>query len=311
MSRYKNEDKYKLAIEELNTRKVVTLTFLSNKYGFDKASFSRYLKKNGYDIKKTGRAQSKIDMYNFLGKEYLQGKSLKSLSKKYGVSRKSLSRYLKEIGFQIKCVNRKDYIVVDENFFETIDTEEKAYWLGFIFADGCAREYDQTYSLRIEIKSDDKKHLEKFKSSLGLNAEIKQRKNRKTVSVTISRKKLVKDLWGYGCVENKTNKGFIKNIPSKFLRHFFRGFFDGDGYIEKDYNKYRASLVVKSEDIANFIKFHLSSFITQVETDGNFYRIHIGRKDEFFNFVNYLYKDSTIYLDRKYATYKSRVEYVN
>ncbi|OIJ13851.1 hypothetical protein BKP35_08730 [Anaerobacillus arseniciselenatis] len=169
----------------------------------------------------------------------------------------------------------------------------------------------QTYSMRIEVKDDDKKHLEKFKSSVGLNADIKQRKNRNTSSVTISRKKLVIDLWKYGCVENKTNKGFIKNIPSKFIRHFLRGFFDGDGYIEKDSSKYRASLVVKSEDIADFIKYHLSSFITHIETDGNYYRIHIERKDEFFNFINYLYKDSSIYLDRKFATYKKRIEFLD
>ena len=72
---------------------------------------------------------------NEIKKDYENGLSLTQLSKIEGVSRQKISRDLKKINVQI--VNQHNKLKFNEHYFDNIDSEEKAYWLGFIFADGC------------------------------------------------------------------------------------------------------------------------------------------------------------------------------
>ena len=70
--------------------------------------------------------------------EYINSKegsiSLTQLQNKYGVRRQVISEILKNKGIEV--VNYQNRSRINENVFDVIDTEEKAYWLGFIFADG-------------------------------------------------------------------------------------------------------------------------------------------------------------------------------
>lgn len=62
--------------------------------------------------------------------------SLRELEKKYHHGRRNLSRLLEELGVKTTKGNHYRKYFHNEDFFEVIDTEEKAYWLGFMFADG-------------------------------------------------------------------------------------------------------------------------------------------------------------------------------
>lgn len=114
---------------------------------------------------------------------------------------------------------------VDENVFDRIDTPEKAYWLGFIAADGgIGKNY-----LNITLQKRDKEHLEKFKKFLKSNLPIKLTKDKKYAKIFVSRKNIIKSLEKYGILPRKSKRLIFPNINTRYHPDFIRGYFDGDG----------------------------------------------------------------------------------
>ena len=115
------------------------------------------------------------ELYKEIKTEYLNGKSLRMLSKEYHVGRDNLSNFLKSENITIRKSNitSRKYSC-DENYFECIDNEEKAYWLGFLYADGFIESKRGTYSQKfgIMLSYRDRKHLEKFNKCLNSNYVI-------------------------------------------------------------------------------------------------------------------------------------------
>lgn len=130
-------------------------------------------------------------------------------------------------------------------------------------------------------------------------------------SVSIFNLHLVNKLIALGCVKNKTIYGRIpiellcKN--KKYIKGFLRGFCDGDGYIDKKRN--RIVYTIKSELVANQIIFLLKKIriFFKIKDDKKYFRVYCENKKSFFDFLNNVYKNSDIYLDRKYAIYKNRI----
>lgn len=90
---------------------------------------------------------------------YENGMSIKALAEKEGRSRNFIYRILKEYGIVDPNRTTRKYFF-DESRFHDIDTEEKAYWLGFLYADGYINE--DRHAIEIGLKASDKGHLEKF-----------------------------------------------------------------------------------------------------------------------------------------------------
>lgn len=163
-----------------------------------------------------------------------------------------MSRKLKEIGVTI--INRQNQIRFNENIFDTIDTEKKAYWLGFIYADGyidstpLEENKKSTYKFEISLKASDAGHLHKFNEFMEHNKD-----NVKIGSVMCNKTKCFrcrwyvtnKHLWNtlnnYGCTHRKslTLKFPDSNIfnEESLIRHFIRGYFDGDGCFSRTFYK--------------------------------------------------------------------------
>jgi hypothetical protein len=123
----------------------------------------------------------------------------------------------------------------DENYFTHIDSPEKAYWLGFLFADG----YNTDDEIVIELAKKDITHLVKFKKTIKATQLISTRskydKNqlntKEFASIRISSREMCKILSIHGMIKNKTYTLKYPDINSEYDRHFIRGFFDGDGCI--------------------------------------------------------------------------------
>ena len=101
--------------------------------------------------------------------DYHHNMSLRELEKKYHHRRDALSHWLESIGEKTSKGNHYRKYFHDEDFFETIDTEEKAYWLGFMFADGYIINHDNLYGqdmFGLSLAEDSLDVLEKFKNSL-------------------------------------------------------------------------------------------------------------------------------------------------
>lgn len=209
---------------------------------------------------------------------------------------------------------------VNENYFENIDTEEKAYWLGFLYADGCVTQATaHSRRLQINLSVKDKHHLYLLKESLGSTAEIKDflsdgskhnfGKSEQS-RLTINSNKLCDDLIDKGCKPNKTNTATAPKIEEKLMKHFIRGLIDGDGSFSiiprKDYNGNRVQfeLVGNSMELIEFVK----EFLCENNINVNIYlrktnntkRLITSSIKEIAKLFELIYKDSKIHLQRKY-----------
>lgn len=193
----------------------------------------------------------------------------------------------------------------NKQFFNNIDTEEKAYWAGFIAADGNIRK--DFLKMRIELNIQDYSHLEKFRKSIEGNNPIREsiRLNNHSCYIDVNCKEFCLALNKLGITPKKslTLKINFDLIPKELRRHFIRGYFDGDGSI----NNYQ-------RENKNYLEWEISfisseKFLTQIleELDkkrnfyscGNNFRICFKAKEDIKDILNYLYKDATIYMDRK------------
>ena len=85
---------------------------------------------------------------------------IREVSKKYNIQRQVLTGWLLAKGYTIE--NRRASKSFNIHFFDIIDTEEKAYWLGFLFADGAVTQYKHSYDIELSLQIGDKEHVEKF-----------------------------------------------------------------------------------------------------------------------------------------------------
>ena len=114
--------------------------------------------------------------------------------------------------------------------FEKIDTEEKAYWLGFLYADGSVGSKEDKIELGLAEK--DLKHIEKFKTFMNINNKISYREKTKSYRMSFRSAQCKQDLINKGCVPKKSlilNFPNENQVPKYLIRHFIRGYFDGDG----------------------------------------------------------------------------------
>jgi len=203
----------------------------------------------------------------------------------------------------------------NKDFFENINSEEKAYWLGFFFADVCLWHNTKTYSYTINFQLGriDTNHIKKLLKSInGTNKfqfftrtkEYKgQKKTFKYVKITLSSKKMFNDLIHLGCTPQKSLKLQYPNIPSELDRHFIRGFIDGDGswHITKR-DKTIVCTMKSNKEILIKIK-QIIKATSNVRPDSSnspqLYRLCIQGNNKCKKLHNWLYKDSVIFLDRK------------
>lgn len=192
--------------------------------------------------------------------------------------------------------------------FNKIDTEEKAYWLGFLYADGSVGSKEDKIELALAEK--DLKHIEKFKNFMGISNKICYREKTKSYRISFRSQSCKEDLIKQGCVPKKSlilNFPTEEQVPKKLIRHFIRGYFDGDGWFTNTSDCFQIGII----GTENFIKGFLD-VVENINKENKIFNVHrkdgakryiFGAYSDVLNFLNYIYKDSKIYLDRKYKHY--------
>lgn len=165
---------------------------------------------------------------------------IKNIGNLINVSNRAVSRVLQESGINTRLKNR--YVIKNENYFENIDSEFKAYILGFIFADGFVGEHNDFCMSLSDKDKDNLKILKIFQYELKVDNliyhSIDNDGNGK-YTFKFSNKKIVNDLNKNGVFTCKSlTLENIPNIKSNLMNHFIRGYFDGDGTICTWYDKY-------------------------------------------------------------------------
>ena len=243
--------------------------------------------------------QQAIKMFN-------EGMSITKIAKELHRDAPTLSKRMKETGANIiQHCNKKS---VDSTFFDNWN-EESAYWLGFIFADGSL---DLDNKLEICIK--DKEHIEKFKEQIKSDHKISERviNGSSYYRINMRDKYMGEKLRSLGVLPNKTYGWTMPNVPIEYIHHFIRGLYDGDGNLNVRGSKTAFRIV--SYDIS-ILENLMQIILEQVPCVKNHIRIYnyenrvpelnISSKKALNEFLNWLYKDATIYLDRKYQKYLS------
>lgn len=205
-------------------------------------------------------------------------------------------------------LNRKYYF--NTSCFKVIDTEEKAYWLGYLMADGHVRCRKGGNSFC--LTSIDYDHLEKFKSFLEHPSDIKLHNNN-CYRFEVYSNEVTTDLIKLGIVPRKSFCASIPNIETPLLRHFIRGVFDGDGNIGFYGDCWRMSVVSATKSFIYELKTIINDFgvkANSIQKKDSVYAIVCGGNNIAHSFGKFLYENSTIYLERKYAKFLDMCAYI-
>lgn len=268
--------------------------------------------------KKLFTEEDKSNILNLYNKERF---SIHKIGEVYNVSDSTIQKILKSLGYSPRT-NREQALKYsfNEKYFDTIDSENKAYWLGYICADGTIYKKDTQNSgtLKIETKLDDKELVEKFRTDIGSNHNIKIYGNKyfpgyKSARLVLKSNHLIETLDKYGISACKSLTISFPSLMEKniYCNAFIRGYFDGDGSI----CLYKTGIfdikiagtkqfLEKIREITN-IKARISLPKSKI------YELRISSNLEREKFLSYIYKDSTIYLNRKYKRYQQFLKKYN
>ena len=184
---------------------------------------------------------------------------------------------------------------VDETFFESIDSEAKAYWLGFIAADGCV----QKHLISLELSMVDEAHLLRFRDAIRSTHPIYRRPDRAMCAVAFSNKRMRLSLMALGIVPRKTySLAFPGYLRADLTRHYMRGYFDGDGTAPGYFG-----VVGRLEFIAAYqdVLVRECGVSRNVMTIASRYaRIHYGGRLQIRRIFGFLYDGATVFLERKH-----------
>jgi len=315
----------KTEVEDIckNYKKGKPLSYFQKMFSCSRSPIKRVLKENGIKIRKTKNIIPKSEYKNIIDK-YIKGFSATKIADIYDCDCSVIYNILKKENINIRSnkINSRKYNY-NISYFNKIDTEEKAYWLGFIYADGYLGVQEYGKRLGIALSIVDINHLEKFKSAIGATYPIKIYKptessysNKEFCRIEIFGEKIYKLMNKHGVIENKTDILKAPKIDSKFKTAFIRGYFDGDGSLTESKTSYSTETkaytikIVGTISVLNYIKsFVEENNIAKINQyykrreDNEAYRLEFGGNLQAESFMNKIYEDASVYLNRKYKTY--------
>ena len=256
--------------------------------------------------------------------EYLDGDTLETIGKRYGVSDTAVRNYLKKhnvplLGRRYQSCSKYNF---DIHWLDNLDSQEKFYFLGFFAADGNVDMSNGNYRARIKIQRGDRELLEKFNELLKSDREIedgeepnKYNKNgvEKYSIASYSSKPFCERLIELGLPSKKSLiLKFPNYIPNEYLKDYVRGYFDGDGSITIIYSPKGTARATMGFAGSNYFIPKLSKILKkklgihsrcEPGHSDNYKYLNIDRIEDILKFTQWIYEDATIYLQRKYDRY--------
>jgi len=286
-------------------------------FGIYNNSVTRLLRKNGIERNQLCKPTDEMEQKAIT--DYNNGISSEQIAIALGIDGGTVRRILRNNGVAIRpsTQNKRRY-QIKLDFFENIDTEEKAYFLGFLYADGNVSK--SSAQITVCLHEQDLELLEKFSNIL---YGFVKKMTKSTVilkdgnvgtyySFGFYGKKIKNDLVKHGCVPNKS---FILTFPN-FLRnnlysHFIRGYVDGDGCLSLTRRPVIdiTSTLSFLEGLTSYLDAHLGIKIDRFgirhpDRDTSTRNIQITNREDVTKFLDYLYSNATIYMQRKYNSYQ-------
>lgn len=258
--------------------------------------------------------------------EYKRNIGVKSISKSFNVSTKYIYKVLKKANVTKNASECKtQYNIIYPDFFKSIESEEQAYYLGLLYADGWLD--SKRSQIAISLHENDVDILKKFNSLIFEDKPLYYYKPKGNKGgqyrFTITNKKMYNDSLNLGLMPNKTFKLKFPNfISDEYMRHFIRGYFDGDGCIgnykrlKKD-NKYRyvsTFSVIGTYDLLDGISTYLYNIaninkpiikVKHKDRPQLVYFLSYSSKKDVLLIRDILYNDANYFLKRKFDKFYS------
>ena len=300
-----------------------SISKLSSKYNMPYYTINNYLIKNNFKTIKHNKISNDIIIQTI--NMIKDGCIMNEIETKLSLDRSTIRNIAYENDLKISVWKpSRDIKNIDFNdkYFEKIDKEEKAYFLGLIYSDGNVREHNGGYYLSIELKREDKYILEKLATELKCKNKIYDRDRKTNFGeshmsnfTSCNSKKIFDDLARFNIVPDKshTTTSFInieELIPNNLIKHFLRGLIDGDGTISKRYTTRQNAIAIYQNEI-NFC-YEFDRLLKKSMNDYNLYEniivnkntgvynLRYRRIDDIKKICDFLYNGSSIYLKRKY-----------
>lgn len=245
---------------------------------------------------------------------YLNGETALSISTLCNRSIPAITRILKKNKIEMRSPSiRTQRYKVDDSYFDSIDTEVKAYFLGWICADGNVFSKRNTITIAIHLKDidilqklrDDIKSERPLQKVKRINSQYSDR-----VSLVITNKKLCNSILKLGIPDKKSLILEFPNIPDELIHHFMRGYFDGDGCIHVG-KTIKIDVVGSKFFIPKYQKYlidNLNLSCTKLNNGKHWHPNTVSLQYSGFNnadkIYNFLYKDASIFLERKYLKFQ-------
>ncbi len=253
-------------------------------------------------------------MYALAKQMFMEGKSMRSIANELNYDRKKLSQELKRDGTTIKSRGRtkgNQKYRHNTQAFKVIDSEEKAYWLGFLYADGSI--YEPRGGVEITLAAKDVLHLKRLRDFLSPQSPIKPKDvvlngvSYPAFRFYVTSMEIVHDLIAKGCPPAKSLILQFPTpdvVPDHLIHHFMRGYFDGDGtsHLRND-NQILIEILGTPEFLDGYYdKLSNFLFLTRPTEYGQAKGLRWSGNGNYSRFAEFIYKDATIYLQRKNLT---------
>lgn len=247
---------------------------------------------------------------------YNSGLSQAKIGEIYNVGYYIIGKILRKCGVVARDDSHKSRkYTINENYFDNIETPNQAYLLGLLYSDGC--NYPPQHRVKLELQERDKEILEKINDEiqsdkpLGFNNLSGKNSNwQNTYRIDITNKHISDRLVELGMVQNKSlTLEFPLWLEESLYAPFLRGYLDGDGHIE--WNNTRFITLVGTNQFCKYVKEFCEnrlcincSIYDTANKNSNTKLLHICGKEKIKAFLDFIYKDADLYIERKYNIYQ-------
>lgn len=246
-----------------------------------------------------------------------EDKSINQIANELNIDWATVKRDLinREIKIQKIRNQHKKANGVSNELFKKIDNSDSAYWLGFLYADGSIRKDRNEINLDLQARDIQSiKDFHDFCNNQNAIREHKINRNGKTyISYTsgFSNHDVKENLISLGCMPKKSlilSFPTESQVPTEFLYDFVRGYIDGDGCIQYNFDKFRYQIIILgTKDFLSGLMMRLKLFEhTTISKDNtsNIYKMTICGKHYAFSLLEKLYEGSKYHLLRKFEIYE-------
>lgn len=255
---------------------------------------------------------------------YENGATSTALAKKYKVNDETIRRWLKISGVKMRASRDSLAAPINNEYFDIIDSEDKAYWLGYLVADACIGKSAGTRrSLRFYLAKKDEWAIEQFAKDISYKGKLRDVRSKNQKGICFNNPHLCSSLINKGYLSWKESGSarLLDSLDSTLIHHFIRGFFDGDGSVSYQVRKrrkkpaYNFCIVADKNhyEALDKIRLIISEEVGLPPKDIKIRNtcIFIGwnGNNQVERFAEWLYKDATRYLPRKKAIFDSLMNY--